>query len=292
MEEDEYLQQTGIPASRIMAMMRPALEKIGAEILRTFEYYRNETGDQTEFLKFYMAGSLVKTKNLLQYFKRELELEILPFSFAVTAEQKDFVEALPLLALSLGAALTSKDYLDLLPEEYKHPWLFRLKKIWSYWFVALVYFLIILSFSVGLIIRQGYLETRAKMFRQKLQSLGIQTNQAVVGGQEQNLLTQGFNQSGEIDRFVVVMNLLNKNTPSAIYFRDLTYDNNSNSLRIKGLVLDDPKSGGLISFIEQIRQDRNFKNVDLASLRKSDQDADTVFDFEINCLLVKEAGQL
>lgn len=289
-EEDVYLKEAGVPSSRIMAMMRPALEKIAAEILRTFEYYRSETGDQTEFVKFYIGGSLAKTKNLFQYFKRQLEIEVLPFPLEGIAADKKLADSLPRLMLAFGAALASKDFLDLLPEEYKHPLLFRLKKLWSYWFLSLVYFLVLVVIAFSLFLQHNSLLQQSESISHKLKSLGVGAEQSEALAQAE-LLNKNYNRAGAIDRFVSVMNFFDQNTPKAIYFNKVTYDAKKDSLKIVGLILNDPKTGGLIGFVEQMRANDLFKLVDLGSLQKSNQYSSVAYNFELNCSLSKGVAQ-
>jgi len=68
---EQYTEETGIPASEIMSLMRPVLEKMGAEIVRTFEYYKNDTEDGYEFKKIYFTGSGANTKNSLRRRQRD-----------------------------------------------------------------------------------------------------------------------------------------------------------------------------------------------------------------------------
>src|SRR3989339_188592 len=83
-----------IPATQLQAMVRPALEKIQAEISRTFEYYKGQTGEGT-INKIIFTGGSTLTPNLKEFIGDGLGI---PLTLPTTQPNLD-----PRLSAAVGA---------------------------------------------------------------------------------------------------------------------------------------------------------------------------------------------
>lgn len=290
---EKYSSEAGVPASELLAMMRPALEKIGAEILNTFDYYRQEIGDETEFKKIYFSGGTSKTRNLSLYFREQLGLEIFPLPLKIESMKKDFAENAPFLSMAVGAVIRGKDHLSLMPREerlvFVAGFISAFMNIMRRWFkivfLGLVYLLILASVFGWFYVQQRDLsathQTLQKNYQERMQKLG---KKAGVGLEIADLLKYS-----RRDRFTLVMHALDKIAPGDIYFKNLSYDNKTNQLAIKGIMV---KSRGKISmpaFIQGLNKSRYFKSIDLVYLEESDLYTVPTYDFELKCLLAGES---
>ncbi|MCX5751905.1 MAG: pilus assembly protein PilM [Candidatus Saganbacteria bacterium] len=146
---EEYTKQTGLPAVQVLAFMRPALEKIEAELLRSFSYYRSQTGNE-EINRIIITGGASKTQHLIDLLKGALGVPVEQGVPTIGADPA-IKASLPDLAVAIGAALESKDVrVNLLPEEIKNRFFFLLKKMMAPRFLAifLAGFLVLLYLAV------------------------------------------------------------------------------------------------------------------------------------------------
>lgn len=82
----------GIPLSRIMFMMRPVLEKLVTEVLRSFDFYKAQTRRQT-VEKIYICGGGAALKNLPEFLSAGVGIPAVVFDpFAAAALAADLRE--------------------------------------------------------------------------------------------------------------------------------------------------------------------------------------------------------
>jgi len=120
-----------VPKSEVLNLMRPALERLSTEILRSVNFYRHTSGvDAVE--KLFLCGGGARLMNIKEYFSTSLKgmkVEILEVSqaistFAPGVDKNSFQEVSSFFALSIGLAQgISKPQIDFLPFEI------RLKRI-------------------------------------------------------------------------------------------------------------------------------------------------------------------
>ena len=280
---NQYTKEAGLPAAEILAMMRPALEKLSTEILNTFDYYRQEIKDETEFKKIYFTGGTTKTRNLLEYFREQLGLALEPLP----------VEIDPCLALALGSVMTGKDHLSLVPKKSKGlelgnfaaPVLRRIKKGFKYIFMGFVSLL-----TLALVLGWFYAQQRDLSVTHQALQKKYQAHMAKVGKEAE--LQQGIAgliKYGSLDRFTLVMHELDKITPDNIYFKGLSYNNNQNQVVISGVMLESGGKRSLAKFIEKLKQSKYFESIDLVYMQESGAFTVPTYDFELKCLLAGES---
>ncbi len=285
---EKYSKEAGVPAAELLAMMRPALEKLTTEILNTFDYYRAEIGDETEFRRVYVSGGVSKTKNFSQYLGQQLGLEVEPLSLNITSVKENFAENAPFLSMAVGAVIRAKYHLSLIPKEeglvFVAGFISALKNLARKWFktifLGLVYLLILALVFGWFYIQQRDINATHKALQKNYQELG---RKAGVGEGIVDLTKYA-----RKDRFTLIMQVLDKITPGDIYFKNLNYDNKTNQLIIKGSML---KSGGKMSmpaFIQGLNKSRYFKSIDLVYLEESDLYTVPTYDFELKGVLAGE----
>jgi len=279
LDPSQYLSEAGVPAAEVLALMRPALEKISSEILNTFDYYRQEIGDETEFKKIYFTGGTSKTKNLLSYLKEPLGLELLPLP----------VDIDPTLSLALGATVSGRDHLSFIPKKGGELLLGnisgvlikeirkRSKIIFSGFLCLLVLVLVFGWFSL----QQKELNATRQSLQKKYQEYMVKSGkeaEAQKGIAE--LIKYGLR-----DRFTLVMHELEKTSPKDVYFTNIVYENNASQLTIKGLVLASGGKRSMAKFVENLGWSKYFKSTDLIYMEESNAYSVATYDFELKCLL-------
>lgn len=279
----QYSSEAGIPAAELLAMMRPALEKLSTEILNTFDYYRREIGDEAEFKKVYFSGGASRIKNLLPYFKEQTGLDIEPLPVSVED---------PSLALALGAVIAGKDHLSLLPRKGGDFLLGNLLAVVSkelnkwlkYIFMGFAYLLILAAIFGWFTVQQKNLNAEQQALQKKYQEQAAKLGKEAEAARGIIDLTK----YSARDRFALVMQELDEITPGVIYLKNLNYDNNENALMLKGIVLEDGGKTSAANFIERLNKSNYFKSVDLVYLDESKLYTVPAYDFELKCVLAGE----
>ena len=281
---DAYTKESGLPASEIMAMMRPALEKIGAEILRTFEYYKQETQDKSEFKKIYMTGGGSRMNNFAQYLTEELSLEVKAADVKAFAKDKKSQDILPHLSISLGAASSNKNNLNLLPFEFASPLAYAALRSLNIYSVSAAYavilFLIYAWFSYAV---SGSAAREHKSLEAAYKSLNVASPGQNITPEMQNLLA-AFSDKRHGERFASVMKELYSLTPDGIYFRSLDYSNSADKVVIKGVIVK-RESSGISKFVKALKNGSIFRGVDISFMQSSSQFTVPTVEFEIDCAL-------
>ncbi|NQT30458.1 MAG: pilus assembly protein PilM [Candidatus Saganbacteria bacterium] len=281
-DEDAYTKESNLPSVSIMAMMRPALEKIGAEILRTFDYFRQETGDETEFGHAYFTGEASLMRGLLDYYKEKLniEVEVLP-AVNISSAPPAFKDVESSLIRALGAPLPGNNVLSLLPDEYKHPLRTQLKKLLNFWTVGLVYILILALIWTWFFIKDARISSRFNMLEQRLKAAGINLKPF---SESEKALKVLLAQEKNTENFVEVMAQLESLTPQSIYFTNLGYSRKTRELSITGVAVSSAADITVSNFIDNLNKSGNFSSINLAYLEESDEFAQA-FNFNIKCVL-------
>jgi type IV pilus assembly protein PilM len=125
-EVEKYPKLEEIPITQLQAMVRPALERVQDEIMRTFEYYKGQTGEAA-IHKIYLTGGSAMTINLVDFLSEGLGTPVLVLD---AMEGRVYSEKLPdkpalekvlsRLSAAIGAALLAGEKINLMPEEVKH----------------------------------------------------------------------------------------------------------------------------------------------------------------------------
>lgn len=281
-----YTQQSGLPAPEILAMIRPALEKIGAEILRTIEFYRRETSDSTEFKEINVTGSFSSVRNFDVSLSQELGLKAnIVTSNIKFGDEKDDVK-MPSLMLALGAATVKQHMLSLLPEEYKKPVAAAIRKASNIYFVSISYAAILLIIYLVFYGYGAILNSRYIQLKKQASNMGVLVHEGLQADKLSGFIAK-FGDADNNKKFHVMLNNLDKATPSSIYFSSVNYDAAQGLLTLKGVILKKSGKGAISEFINNLEKNGIFSSIDLSSLNESDRFTEPVFDFEIKCAIPK-----
>lgn len=286
---EAYTKEANLPAAEIFGLMRPALEKIGEEVLRTLAYYRETTADQAEFSKAYFSGGASKTKNIIAYFSSTLGINIEPLPVVAVSDKKEFPEAVPLLGLAIGAASRKKPSLSLLPQELRgSPWssLINLVNVWT---IAAAYLLLLMLIFGYYSFKQAGLQSRLKDLQGQVQKLEeIKKTSAASQTPALANLVKGLGVKSKTDRFIKIIGYIHRSTPKGIYFQKLSYDRKTGQFVISGVMLKERGKSALANFIDSLKKDGYFKTLDIAYFRESGVFTEPTFEFELRCQLSGE----
>lgn len=283
----EYTAKSGLPAEGLMGMVRPVLERMGLEIDRTIDYYREKTLDETEFTKVCLVGEGSRVANLAEYFQGSVNKIFVAPAPAYPAVKPEFAELERDYARALGAASLKDAPLSLLPEKFRHPLQYWAGKLLNFWTLGVV-FVLLLSLVYGFFFLQARtLDLKVQELKRQLTAQGVKLDQQLglnpLVIKLKNELKVG---SSNTDPFVVVMGRIHRLTPKdKLYFRELVYDRVSRSLILKGVVLQSFGGVGVTAFVKELEKDPLFEKVNLEYLQESDKFNLPTYEFEIKSLL-------
>ncbi|HLD34444.1 MAG TPA: pilus assembly protein PilM, partial [Patescibacteria group bacterium] len=281
MNPDEYAKESSLPPAEIMAMMRPALEKIGVEIQRTLAYYHEISGDQTEISKAYFTGGASKIKNFIAYFSAVLGIAILPMPLSVQGAMQNFENDAPDISLAIGAALFKKPFLSLLPEEFKRNYFAIVKKHLDVLIgVALILALVIL-YARSLSQHNKLAEELKSLQAALRQREGAVAQEAALSAS----FAKEFGSKKTTDRFVKVVGAIHRLTPSEIYLVKMNYVRATNQFIIQAITVKEGGKSIVKNFLDRLKANPLFATIDLSYMTESNAYTVSTYDFEVRCVL-------
>lgn len=266
---DEYSRKAQLPADKIYAMVRPALEKIEAEVLRSFTFFGSAVS------QVIITGGASRIPNLLQSFNTVLKVPV--------KEAKDVPSQ---LAVAIGGALLPERSINLLPEEYKHPALTQLRKLYNLWTPIIVFFVLLFLVWLGYAMKSGEVNRELSAVRAQAQVKPVLEQVVLPAGMSNEMLAR---QQQQNRRFIEILGNLDAITPKSILFQSLNYDSQANRIVIRGVALRVKEGNEISKYIVALKANKVFQSIDLSSLKESGSVAG--FDFEITCLLKAENSQ-
>ena len=264
---DEYQERTGLPAGEINAMIRPAIEKIEAEILRSFDFFGVKVS------RIILTGGSSVTKQFPEILSRALKIKVETVKVMAQEDEINMAQ----LSAAVGAAMEGGKKINLIPDEYKYRWAIAVQKLLknpavsgtAALVIAVIIYLAQTSMYVNM--NRGYQGELAQ-----LNQLTPQVDRLDILNQKM----QGANTFAQ-DRFFKVFEEINKLVPNNIWLDKLDYSRSDNDLKISG------KANGTISnFMLVLKASRLIANVQLISLNPDLADPG-FFDFVIDCGLFK-----
>lgn len=269
---DEYSARSGLPAYDINSMMRPALEKIAAEILRTFDYYKKQTGDQVEFKQLYFTGFASQLKNMVKYLDSILHYEVIN----LTAEDESSC-----LTMAIGAAEERSAVLSLYAPDLRFPIMSIVKK-----YLALELPLVFLILIMGMV--WFSLFERNKTLDRQLVQLREQVRTQAPDLSEPSVMEMailGFSSDlGFQQNVVKAVKALPDAVPQSVYLEEVNFKKTERMLIVRGVVEKKSKAG-ISEFVNRLNLSKYFTSVDLVSLVDSDVYNIPTHNFEIRCVL-------
>jgi hypothetical protein len=275
LDSEDFTAKTGLPAAEVLAMIRPSLEKIGAEILRTFEYYRTETGDEVQFKTMFLSGGGSMTKGLAEYLAQELSMEVKPIDIEIGSKRKDFAINSAYLKAATGAVLAGQCLLSLLPEQYKSPFRVFAKKYLNQYtcsagFVAVLAAVFLSCWAYSISVERTYARTLEKYRGMGLEKLTVSPEGPYAG----------YNMPGVSDKVVLIIKELEMLTPENIRYQKMTYNRQSKCVQVSGIALDSKKSD-FADYIKVLKGSPVFGSVDLIYFRDASVGRKSANEFEL-----------
>ncbi len=267
---EAYSKETNIPADKLAAMIRPALEKIEAEILRSFDYYGSPVGYMV------LTGGSSKTGHILEALSEAVKVKAEKGVPALASRVKS--EELPLLSTAIGAALDEGNKINLLPNEIKNKWKVLLQNICFNPRNIIAFFVAFLILFYGAQLYQyisvksdlDLIQEKLEVAKPKLQRLQLL----------QQRLHGAALSTGTSD-FIKLLDELDKIMPSKISLSALDYNKKKGTLIIAGV-----SSSSISDFTLKLKQSALIKEVELTNFGESSKDKGS-FAFELFCRLNK-----
>lgn len=284
---DVYSREAGLPAQEILSMARPALEKIGAEILRTLEYYKSQTRDDTNFGALFLTGGVSSVPGFVSYLSKELSIEVSAAKHLSRLKDGKAAFSPESFSVAAGAAGARQNKISLMPEEFKHPWAFKFKKyLLNYYFLSAAYIGLLLIIFYGLSVYASGLQREYQSVIKQSEALGIKAGDDSA---EKHFLgfVSKYGDSRQSDRFLKIMEFLDANTPPSIYFDAISYRALRDDLSLKGIILKKGGEGAAPEFVSRLKKSGYFSSVELSSLGDSERFTVDTYEFSISCKLVK-----
>lgn len=271
-EDSQEKTAEGIPLSQILEVMKPTLRRMLNEILRSFDYYKEQFREE-KINKVFLAGGSSKLKNLEDYLTAGLgvkveivnPLENLSISIPDSSKLSLLKDVSPRLALALGLGLGEAHTLNLI--HVKKPVkkgldVEQFGKLFEgmeapvmTWAIPLVLILVLIlgyNFYLGRMLSYYRSEVESKQaILQDLRSLAERKDIIDKISKEETKLRE-------------TLSLFNTTIPQGIELSQLSYDNGSRRINISGTATA-PKLVG--KFLRSIEDSPDFSNATLIESR-------------------------
>lgn len=282
---DEFLTVGGdITTSYVISRIRPFLETMAKELKRSFEYFKSESGLGIPDV-LYITGGGANLKNFDSYLAGELKIRVekfpLPDSLGINnLDAARLARDANQLSSVIGLGLSTYG-INLLPREIKSRKIELIQerslRIAAIAIGAIfVFFWFVTNFQI-----RDY-KKRLKIAKLHLQSVEeIKVLKQIVDSREDliNIIHTGKVPSGEL------LKLISALIPSTILLDELSFDQSSHNMWLRGAVTSDKDSVEkvLTDFMNNIE---NYKFIQQAKLISS-KEYNGINSFEIECELAK-----
>lgn len=281
-----------IPINQLQAMVRPALERVQDEVMRTFEYYKGQTGE-AGIDKIILTGGSSLTPNLALFLSEGLGVPVetppivdQELYKGKIKDEADFEKVMPRLSAAIGATLIDGNKINLIPEEIKHRWQFLLQKFLKPHYVALATSLL-LGLIYALFVFQGmllqnqlnYANSKINEYKPMVAKLTeLQERAAKV--QNRNMsLSQQKQRSAKMPRVFREISMI---VPPEIVIRSMRVT--SKSIRMMGVAFDRRQTAETIlsQFVLDLSALDFFTEVKVLQATKNNHYVQDAFDFDIS----------
>lgn len=289
-----YPQLKNIPITHLQAVMRPALEKIQDEILRTIEYFKGQIGE-VGIQKLFLTGGASKTPHFMEFLSSGLGLKmeaVDPLSKVTLDADLQGLTALKQsgqqLSAALGAAFSARTKgLNLLPEEVRDRWKTLIRKHLNPVEISSVFTGLVLLLYLFIMWQTSSLQSNIKTVKGKIETLKPQLLrlEALERAMKEEEGRRGIFKSVELSRIKIprVLMDLSLNLPRAILINGLNFSETEKKLRLTGTVfaVDGAPENILSNFILNLSTAPSFEKVELISAVKNTNYALEAYDFEV-----------
>ncbi|MBU1006985.1 MAG: pilus assembly protein PilM [Candidatus Omnitrophica bacterium] len=256
--------EQGIPEdAKVMAMMRPILERFVTQIKRSVEYYETEL-NSGPVNKIILAGNGARLKGLKEYISGEIGLEV--------------SDVLPEAAESIGLCLIKKPEINLLPEKFKEKKGSKIKNL--SFRMALVTFILMILSSYGLLTAESVnLKKKIMVCASHLEALRDVKDirdEMLVFSSALNKILSGSIKAGD------AMKEMSNVVPASVMLKDLLIKTDEPNIEISGVIL---KGEELSDFMALLEASPVFAKVQLVYSEKSEKYPPRALVFKISCNL-------
>lgn len=274
-----------IATSQILAMLRQPLEKLAQEIKRSFMYY-NSQFQAGSVNKILIAGEAIKINNLDGFLKKEMGIDISMMSVNNKDIAYDNVNSglLPEVYAGFGLCFDLENNINLLPPEMRTEKIEMVQKASIRW-IALIAFLLLVVFYIFAKMTVGLYEKRLSNALVHLEVLSQV--------QEMNSKTNKINSFiAEIDNLDEptgqILKKLSSLSPKELFFDSLNLNVEAKTGSIIGFIKEtenDPNAF-LAKLVDGMNNSAYFKDVNIASVEKTDLRGAIVTKFQVNFKLL------
>ncbi|MBU0573910.1 MAG: type IV pilus assembly protein PilM [Candidatus Margulisiibacteriota bacterium] len=297
---ENYPKLKEIPTAHLQAVVRPALEKISGEIMRTIEYYRNQMGD-TPITKIILTGGSAQTPHLAEFLGETLGIPIdVASTFARTKmsfklqDQEKLQKHTSQMSAALGAAL---DYFEpdvnLLPEEIREKWKVLARKHARPQEAGILFAVTLLLLYSGLYLYSASLKNQVTSIQSQIDVLKPKLSrlEEIEQAVREEEGRAGIFKRIELDRLKIpiVFKELSDSLPPEVLIERLNLVESSRTLDFGGIVFGkgDTPENILSRFVLTLAKQPSFEKVDLISATKVGGYLYDAFSFQVQAKIKK-----
>jgi type IV pilus assembly protein PilM len=293
---EKYPKLEDIPITQLQAMVRPALERIQDEIMRTFEYYKGQTGEAS-IDKIVLTGGSSLTINLVDFLAEGLGIPAVTSNImegrvydGKLTDKSVLEKVLPRLSAALGSALVGGERINLIPEEIKHRWKMVFQKFARPQYVVSVFMVLLMlvygAFWLwGIMLRNELdeIEKKMKEYRPRIATLDVMEKTAKetekkkllmdAYGERRTKTPRVFKEIGRIIPQSVYVNVLNM-SPTQLHIWGTAFEKGDTAENI------------LSKFVLALSASEYFQNVKLIQAVRNYDYVQDAFNFEIMAEIV------
>lgn len=262
-EEAEKMKiEIGIPSDiKMLAMIRPILEKLASQIKGSLEYYEHYFNEGC-VKRIILAGSGSRLKGLKEYIVKETGLDI--------------VTILPEEAGAAGLAMSMGSNMNILPDQFKLEDKKALKNFFAKLAVVVFGFLLLFSYAL-LCMKAVNLKREAKIKRQHLDTLAeirLLKDKVAAYSSVMNTISSDDINAGRIMKEI-----------SNLVFSDMALDRFTIDAKEPNIIMGGTVSqqDSLTGFMSRLESDALFQNVKLSFSEKKEGPGSSAVNFEITC---------
>ncbi|MFC1560025.1 type IV pilus assembly protein PilM, partial [Candidatus Margulisiibacteriota bacterium] len=262
----------GVPLIHILEMISPTLRRLRNEILRSFDYYKDQFREE-KIDKVFLTGGSSKLKNLDGYLSEALGIKVeilepmknIDLSDDLKNKEQKLNEYLPRLSLSIGLALGHAEMINFLRilkpprQKIQLPGFLQNVNIPMPSKTAVAattaLFIMIISFNV-------YLAVKRNSYRSELRDKQIILADIKALHQRKAVLADIAKKETHIRS---ILAQLTTTFPKGILLTNLIYDNNKKQVWLTGTA---PYTGMAGKLVKNLEDSGYFKNVILLEIKK------------------------
>lgn len=287
-----YPKISDIPITQLQAMVRPALERIQDEIMRSFEYYKGQTGEASVD-KIILTGGSAMTGNLAKFISEGVGIPVetpkLTEGLQIDPgiENKTALEKIsPRLSAAIGSALVANEKINLIPDEIKHRWELAAQEILKpqYMIVAYLIFLFIfyMAFWTNAFVLRNIIagiDKKLVEYKPRIEVLGVM--ERTVRAQDRRKLALQL-QEEERTKIPLIFEEISRIIPKSVIIK--TINISSGNVRIWGVAFEigDTAENVLSKFVLSLSSSSYFSGVEMIQASKNNNYVQDAFDFEIS----------